>query len=161
MSYDWLLLSVLFPTGIYYLQAGQSLVRQRENIDFIIVENNINNPSNLFLKLENLLNNRNFTFAEFLIKNGADLDTRDEHGQTLLSKAMYQKDNLDVVKFLIQNGADVNAKSNSGRTPLFIAVTHQNIDVVKLLIKHGADVNVIDSSGISPLYYPIIHGEID
>ena len=52
------------------------------------------------------------------IKNGADVNARDEDGSTALMYAVVLNTNPDVIKALIAAGADINAKDEEGRTAL-------------------------------------------
>ena len=74
--------------------------------------------------------------AEMLLKAGADVNAKDEHGCTALHVAVNAK-NYAMVQLLIQYGANVNEKSNK-KTPLHIAVNKKKIDIVQLLIESGA-----------------------
>ena len=53
--------------------------------------------------------------AEFLIQNGADVNTKGDDGGTALHAAAFLGQ-YEIAKLLIQNGADVNAKNNEGET---------------------------------------------
>jgi ankyrin repeat protein len=105
-----------------------------------------------------------------LLRQGTDVNSRDEDGTTALMHAtavadirlvqlldhgaavnarnqagatalMWAVADRDKVRALLDRGADVNARAASGRTPLMIAVgTPGAADVVKLLIEKGADV---------------------
>ena len=89
-----------------------------------------------------------------LIQKGADVNTKDENGETpLLWANVYGK--LDVVKFLVESGANVNAKNNKGNTPLMSSSRHGHLEVVKYLVSKGADVNAKDTSGHTALWWSI------
>ena len=60
--------------------------------------------------------------VKFLIENGADINIKNNNGDTVLHEAVLIKDNLEVVKLLIENGADINIKNNNGDTVLHYAV---------------------------------------
>jgi uncharacterized protein (TIGR02145 family) len=85
-----------------------------------------------------------------LIKAGADVNTANTYGETLLMEACYRK-NLTAVKELIKLGADVNQEDSRGDTPLLYTGTNMNGDIVKELIKAGADVNYKSPDGTTPL----------
>ncbi|XP_065224861.1 uncharacterized protein LOC135848789 [Planococcus citri] len=86
----------------------------------------------------------------FLIKNGAYVNTRDESGFTPLHTAILRS-NKNLVKFLIENGAMVDTSQSSEYSslfhntsvisPLFLAVEAGLEDIVEILIANGADVN--------------------
>ena len=63
------------------------------------------------------LGNGNLRIAKFLIENGADINCRNEFGDTPLMVACQYK-NLEAVKFLIENDADIHAKDNFDNTAL-------------------------------------------
>ena len=76
--------------------------------------------------------------AEYLINNGADINVKNNHGETPLMYAS-KLHNIKVVELLIQKGADINAFNNYGNTALIYGVN--NLETVKLLVENGADVN--------------------
>lgn len=55
---------------------------------------------------------------KFLVNRGADVNTRNDSGETALIVA---GDNADSVKALIEAGADVNQADNEGNTPIMLA----------------------------------------
>ena len=77
-----------------------------------------------------------------LIKSGADVNMKDEHGYTALMLAY----RTQTAQLLIEAGADVDAHDNNGETALMWASAQGNVDRVKLLIKSGADVNAMDKT---------------
>jgi ankyrin repeat protein len=101
--------------------------------------------------------------VEFLLANRAEINARDDDGDTPLSLAVgssnnYNEDNYlydaaktTVIELLIANGADVNTSTNKGRTPLHVAV-RQN-ESIQLLLESGANINAKDKDGETPLYW--------
>ena len=78
--------------------------------------------------------------VNFLIKQGADMNQRDNNDSTALMHASNGK----CVEFLIKAGADVNAEDNHGNTALFpVNPMPLRIDEVKSLLKAGAHINVM------------------
>jgi ankyrin repeat protein len=74
---------------------------------------------------------------------GADVNTKDEDGYTLLTVAVAYG-SKEIVELLIFNGVDVNAKNDGGSTPLNIATAQGHKEIVELLILNGVDVNAFD-----------------
>ena len=120
--------------------------------------------------------------AKLLIAKGADVNAKDDEGETPLLRAISfasfttrnQKRHKETIELLVNNGADVNIGCDKGRTPLIAAIQGsfyeyikggngkdkvkrlKGKDTVKLLIENGADVNVgnVNSLGLgeTPLH---------
>lgn len=80
----------------------------------------------------------NLNEVKRLIISGADINTTDENGMTLLHWAAWAG-HTDICKFLLDNGADINVRCKKGWTPLHWATFNGHIDTCKLLIDAGAD----------------------
>lgn len=92
------------------------------------------------------------------LKNGADVNAKDQEGASLLILATGGFVNNDtkteaseIVALLLNNGANVNAKDNMGKTALFVVCSgetlmlpaQQKIKIAELLINKGADKELI------------------
>jgi ankyrin repeat protein len=75
--------------------------------------------------------------VEILLEKGADVNAKDQDGDTALIRASGEG-HIDVVKLLLEQGADVNAKNNAGATALIWAFMQGHTEVAKLLKAHGA-----------------------
>lgn len=89
--------------------------------------------------------------ALVLIAHGADVNLRDNLGDTPLCKAATHN-NCEVAQILIEAGADIDTPTASGRRPLHIAAHWGHTEIAKLLIEHGADINAKDDYGNTPLH---------
>jgi hypothetical protein len=86
-----------------------------------------------------------------LVERGADVNLRNDRGQTLLmqvadstySKKLY-------IKLLLACGASLTAEIG-GSTALHYAAEHGHRDNVEALLEAGADVNVVDCDNETPL----------
>lgn len=86
--------------------------------------------------------------VELLIKNGANVNYRNDNHQTPLFHA---RKNLSMVKLLIKYGADVNIIDNLGRTLLFTFKNFDSPEIIEYLIQHGANVNAKNINGLTIL----------
>jgi len=86
---------------------------------------------------------RLLSVIDYFLKNGIDVNAKDEWGETALMAAAYYS--ADIVNLLLKNGAKINDKVNGGSTALNNACCYLNIDIVKLLLANGA---VVDSECI-------------
>lgn len=94
---------------------------------------------------------KHFRIAEFLLRNGADVDARDPFTETLLYVAC-NDGALDFVLWLLDHGADVNARCREGCTPLHTAALNVQFQILQILIEHGADIHLRNDLGEFPLH---------
>lgn len=74
---------------------------------------------------------------EVLLDAGADIDSRDHHGQTALMNAAHAGQTV-VVDLLIRRGASLDHHAKYGLTAVMLAVIADHTDVVQLLVRAGA-----------------------
>jgi len=106
-------------------------------------------------KLFNAIECEDLNAAKEALGNGADVNYKDNEGNTALLKASFLG-NIELVKLLVKNGADIDIKGREEDTPLITSFKwseERNIDIVKLLLQNGADVNGIDSNGNSLMFF--------
>lgn len=90
--------------------------------------------------------------ARLLIEAGANIDAREEDGDTPLSiAAMNQKPATFAV--LMAAKADPNLAANDGRTPLIYAAEAGNSTMVSALLDAGANINASDNDGRTALHF--------
>jgi hypothetical protein len=100
--------------------------------------------------LEHAVRNGNREMAQLLLASGADDNTRNEGGQTVLMM-LGEEATADLVWNLINAGAKVNQKDNEGNTPLIEAAGVNNIEVLRTLLDAGADIMAKNEDGETPL----------
>jgi hypothetical protein len=103
------------------------------------------------LKLFRAVGAANLPAAELALKAGADVNYRDEDGNTALHAACLLK-NRDVLGFLVKKGADVNAKNKLGETPLMmVAAATGDAGMGLDLIDGGARAKEKNTGGLTAL----------
>ncbi len=85
-----------------------------------------------------------------LIIAGADVNVKDNYGNTALSYAS-MKSHEEIVEILINAKADLNVTNKYGYTALMFASRNSHKDIVKILIEANADVDAKDNDGDTAL----------
>ncbi len=80
------------------------------------------------------------TDIEYLLKNGADVNTKDEKGFSLLMSCSKNND-INSINTLLSYGVNINTKDTKGNTALDYAVAANNLKIVKILVENGAIIN--------------------
>lgn len=102
----------------------------------------------------------NFALVKRAIENKADLETRNEDGETaLILSAWYGSP--EIVDLLLKNGAVVNARDKEGFTAVAKASSlgiGRHFEIVESLISASADLNLKTKEGLSPYILAKIQG---
>ena len=88
--------------------------------------------------------------ANELIRNGSNVNSKDNENQTPLFNACYSG-LYEICVVLINNGADLNATDIDGESPFAAAAQRGHIRIVKLLMDCNCNPLTVDTSGVSPL----------
>lgn len=89
---------------------------------------------------------------KLLLKEGANINTKNNSGETILIMAAMNS-NPEIIKMFIKKGFDVNAKDGLGYTALIEATIHHSPEALKLLIDAGADVDAQTEFGDTALIH--------
>jgi len=103
---------------------------------------------------------RSYDGTKLLIEKGANVNIRNNEGQTPLHNAIWG-DSLNIVNYLLDNGANPNLANNEGSTALHLEAGNGNINIVQALLKKGANPNALNSNQQTPLHIAAIKGYSD
>jgi ankyrin repeat protein len=110
--------------------------------------------------LFSILESANSVEIKRAISNGADVNARDEKGNTPLMYAAQFNKNPEVTRMLLDAGAEVNTRNIYGWTPLMYAAQfNKNPEVTRMLLDAGAEVNAKKKDGWTPLMYAAADNE--
>ncbi len=111
--------------------------------------------------LFDMVNRKIYPLVVLLLNNGADVNSTNDNGYTVLHTACMLNVDLQIVEELVKRGADVNARTGNNLTPLFYCIHSYNFDAIRFLVENGADVNSTNNYGntilISAVSAPYIH----
>ncbi|QDZ19573.1 ankyrin repeat domain-containing protein [Chloropicon primus] len=100
----------------------------------------------------------NAEIVEFLLGQGADVDTKDSKRRTALMYAVY-KGNMGAARALLLGGADVELQDDFGSTALMYAASGGAVECCRVLEAHGANLDGQNNDGLSALIYAIQNGQ--
>jgi ankyrin repeat protein len=97
------------------------------------------------------------TNVRLLLDSGADIETRDEEGETPLMRAA-SFGQTETFELLLERGAKINVRDKRGMTPLIaaacacaLATMNNTYDIIKILLEKGANVNARTRDGKTAL----------
>jgi len=94
---------------------------------------------------------------EFLLNNGANVNTCNQKGDSALHAAA-SSSSKDAVKLLVHGGANIRAVNAKGENPLHIAARSGDFRSVKCLLQAKAQVREVCSEGKTALHEACLHG---
>lgn len=122
---------------------------------------NVNHRKGHFTPLMYAVGNANSKIASYLIKCGADVNARNDIGQTPLMIAA-TRGHKQIVEQLVHAGADTNIVDQEGRNAIAWAASRGDFaDVISVLFTYGTNPNVSDKHGFTPLMRAAMLGHDD
>ena len=101
-----------------------------------------------------------YQWTQDSIKAGADVNARNQDGQTPLTVATLHE-HIPIMEMLIDKGTDVNCWDANHETALHHAVRKYSKKAMRVLIKAGADVNAFNKYAETPLMLAVFSEIID
>jgi ankyrin repeat protein len=138
-------------------QIGNDLSKCHQKIGFLLLLSKFKDLYNLHWAI---INDKT-SLAKLLIFAGADLNARDNRGNTaLMYSARYG--NTEIARLLISARANLNTSNDDdGSTALMLAARYGHTEIVRLLIQASADINTIDNDGWPALMYSALNGHTE
>jgi ankyrin repeat protein len=90
-----------------------------------------------------LVNSYNVDAVKAALQDGADVNTQDENGRSLLLLATINQQ-LGMVKMLVEHGADVNLQDAIQDSPFLFAGASGQTELIKLFLANGARFDVFN-----------------
>jgi len=94
------------------------------------------------------IKNHNLSVLEEVLDSEGDLDidTRDQHGNTLFILAC-QQGSKKLAKFLLRRGSYINAQNHGGNTALHYLHEYSHKNMADWLVRKGADDTLVNKAG--------------
>lgn len=140
---------------IEIVEAYHSILHKRSSPITIIIENT--NHSSADQKLHDAARFKLYSFAQDAIKHGANVNSKDNQGRSVLEKAVNNSD-LNIVRLLFNNGARIH---HADYHLIRAAINNDDRALVNELLVHEAPLSNVNSNGVSVLLSPIINKNND
>ena len=100
--------------------------------------------------------------VRFLLDRGADPNILDVRDESVLMRAIYAPNNLEMINVLIKTGkVNIDQRDLNGCTALILAAAHAFRPIVEALVTAGANIHVASNPGYTALVYAVARGHQD
>ena len=147
-------ISIIFAENNPKHDEGVNVYKQRMVNQQTVKEEILTNSELIDKRLFNAARKGDHKLIERLVREGFDVNQKNENGATPLHLAVandLRKPKAVIV--LLKAGAEINAQDKLGSTPLLYSMyAYDGIEYARLLVEHGADVNLTRNNGETPLH---------
>lgn len=138
---------LVLPSGSEDIADGKITFIQNGNIDQTVT---------YYYLYGNLYNSNFYKISQLLMKNGADINLKEENGITVLHEEARSLcelcDNNDRIDYILQNSTNIDVIDNNGLTPLHYSCRYGLHKKIKRLLEKGANVNALTNDLYTPLH---------
>lgn len=99
--------------------------------------------------LYSAIHNKNLKIVTYLCEHGADINLKDNVGNTALLHAIFV--DSEIALYLIKKGVDITIKNKLNETPMHFAAMSGDLFITKILIERGLDLNVTNKNNHTPI----------
>ena len=157
-SRDYIYRILIFVLSISFPAKSLSQEKPKnDTLDFATYGYGFRSTDELNFELIVAASNGNVVGIRWLIRQGADPDTRTYENITPLMYAV-ANNRLEAVRTLLTYDVNINIMTNNSETPLLTAVKNGNVEIAETLIRDSADIGLADRYGATPLHYAAIYG---
>lgn len=136
-------------------ETGVQIAVKQNNLE--ILELLINKGAKIDPKTPLLFEAKTGEIANFLLTNGASIETQDKEGNTLL----HLSKDTSIAAIFLKYGGNIDQQNVKGETPLIKAAQKGNTNIFRWLIKKGSNVETKDAKGKSALEHISPGTELD
>lgn len=148
-----------------YIKMAEVLVRYGADVNATLPDRELSSPLQMALDSENL------TFAEFLLKNGADLERAGRYGEPPAAYSFNCKNDSvgrEMLLLLLKYGMDTRFanKNDENLLHVFLRSLEDDYDdkvyqIAEILLNSGVPMDDIDNEGFSPFHRAVDLGDIE
>ena len=133
-----------------------NLAAPTETLQYFISQIKDKNPRGT-TALQEALRLNNADLVKYLLEKGADIEDRDEQGNTALLYALKSDAQPEIISILLQNGANVNVKDATGLKSISYALERNHEpETLLALLNNGASLFDIKlNTGETPLFHAL------
>jgi len=137
------------------MQMAKLLVENGADVNFRLKDGVT--PLMLLAAVKRISNKEAVKWIDFLVANKADLNMKDDKGDTVLH-IFLSYNRPEAIKFILDKGVDMKTVSDNNNTPLIIACANRKLmsnpgflEIIKKMLVAGIDVNYRNSDGNTAL----------
>ena len=110
--------------------------------------------------LHNVIEKKLWDIVCLLLKQGVDVNLKDNMFETPLHRAAKYTDLPSWILYLLTTPENINTQDIGGSTALHLAARYKAWDTLLLLIQNGADIDIKDTRNLIPLHIAVTHKDI-